>query len=93
MATENEKCTPIELMAALLGDVTARAEKAERELKAAKHDAKDWFVRFTEKRTQCEMFEKAIDEKNEQIRMLQEALENAAHMVCPEGCPGKEREA
>ena len=93
MAIENERCTPIELMAALLADMTARADKAERELKAARHDAKDWFVRFTEKRTQCEMFEKAIDEKNEQLRMLQEALENAAQMTCPEGFPGKKGEA
>ena len=93
METENERCTPIELMAALLADMTARADKAERERDAAKKDSDKWYNAYMSMKERAEEAEEMRDAAIAGNETLCEALENAAKAKCPEDCPGKKGEA
>lgn len=44
--------TPIEVLACALGEMTARAMEAERQIEAAKEDAKNWYELFHQKDVQ-----------------------------------------
>lgn len=64
----NEKTkTPIELMAALLAEMTERAMEAERQRDAAKEDASNWYQHYTEAK-------KALAAQIEENQELQNAI-------------------
>lgn len=91
--TRTQKITPIELLSATLAEMTARAEKAERERDDAKRLTDEWVSMYHSMEKRAKEAECKLSAEIAEKQKLREALENAAATKCPADCPGKKGDA
>lgn len=80
MAEKKQK-TPIELMADLLAEMTARATEAERQRDEAKQSSDDWYQRWKDKDEQLKKTESKLEETAAELAYANEITEKCEALI------------
>ena len=67
---DNQKKSPIEVLTDTLGEMTARAMEAERQLAAAKEDAANWYDLYQRKDAQQKETEAKLKAETEELQRV-----------------------